>query len=479
MKTQMIVAMILVGASSGAVSVWNDMPDEWREPRDIQQNPIESGSQPPDDEYRLQEGYRLELVLGELTYPTSVAFATNGTVYVTEAGYSHGPSTAIPRILEVTDPGSWRELARLPDGPLTGLTFHEGQLYTIGGRAPASVWQVDPETGDVDEILTGLPVWGRHFTSGLAFDDDGRLHFGVSDPTNSGVLGTDDFFTYVYLSIFPEARSIPCLDLTIRGTPFQTSNPFDPDPKANTTTSPFHRFAARGDFTERIEATQPPGCNGAIFRLEENRTVSLVASGLRSITGLGFDPEGELLALELGMQASGSRPVKAPCDALWEIEQGSWYGFPDHTCGVPVTSPNVDPVNRSSPSQVLVESPEFNATPVHEFTAGTQPHGFDFAPAGSEFAEQLFVPLYGSYFTYPPKGHKVVRVDLESGQEEDFYVNQSPGIQGTAPDRPYSVAFAPDGSLYLVDFGELMTTTKVIHPSALTGGLWRITTEEE
>lgn len=42
-------------------------------------------------------GYRVELVVDELTFPSGVAFGNKGETYVVETGYSYGEKLTTPR----------------------------------------------------------------------------------------------------------------------------------------------------------------------------------------------------------------------------------------------------------------------------------------------------------------------------------------------------------------------------------------------
>ena len=71
----------------------------------------------------------------------------------------------------------------------------------------------------------------------------------------------------------------------------------------------------------------------------DGSNLELVAWGLRNPYGLAFLPDGRLLALDLGINDRGSRPVGDAPSCLYEIRAGSWYGWPDFAAGVPVTHP--------------------------------------------------------------------------------------------------------------------------------------------
>jgi len=434
---------------------------------------------PPPDEYTVAPGHFLAPVATGLTFPTAVHITDDGRVYVAESGHSPGPALALPRILQIGPLGAKSVVALLPDAPITGLSEHGGLLYAIGGRGPASIWSVDPATGKVDTVLTGLPVWGHHYTSSITFDQQGRMYFAVGSPTNSGIVGLDDYHTEGYLSIFPEARDLPCQDLTLAGAAEDTANPFDPDPRARVVTGAYHRFGEPGTPGEALpsalDLAHGQFCTGALYRANADGShLELLASGLRDVHAIVVRLTGEVLANDRGMAPSGSRPVKPACDAVWQVQPGAWYGFPDYTCGVAATDPSRWAPEHDPPTRVLAKDPvppttvPWHKLPPYENVAGmAEAKASTLAPPGT-----IVAALEGSFFQDPPVGHKIVAI--EGSGERPLYVNLKPGPEGTAPERPVGLAFAPDGSLYFTDFGNLYTTTKSYHPSALTGGLWRI-----
>ena len=68
-------------------------------------------------------------------------------------------------------------------------------------------------------------------------------------------------------------------------------------------------------------------CTAAVMRCDaEGDGLELVAWGLRNAFGLGFLPDGRLLAVDQGADDRGSRPVGNAPDTLFEVHQGGWYG---------------------------------------------------------------------------------------------------------------------------------------------------------
>src|SRR5579859_4880119 len=175
----------------------------------------------PDFEYELEAGFRLERLLGGLTFPTSVAFDDAGRVYVVDGGFAYGPTFTPARILRLpaewqpgTDGADAAEVAEVVGGeglvgPVTGIAFHDGQLY-VAHRERVSIVE---EGGTLRDVLVGLPSLGDYQNNKLAFGPDGKLYFGQGTATNSGVVGLDNH-RYGWLRRNPAFCDIPAYDVT-------------------------------------------------------------------------------------------------------------------------------------------------------------------------------------------------------------------------------------------------------------------------
>jgi hypothetical protein len=136
------------------------------------------------------EGFRVEVVISNLTYPTSVEFDDTGNMFVAEAGYSYGDSSVTPRILQISRDGIVTAIAQGPvlSGPINDLLWHNGWMY-VSHRGKIST--LEPE-GRVRDLVTGLPSEGDHHNNQLTVGPDGKIYFGQGTATNSGVVGPDN-----------------------------------------------------------------------------------------------------------------------------------------------------------------------------------------------------------------------------------------------------------------------------------------------
>jgi len=437
----------------------------------------------------LPEGYRIELVARDLTFPTGVTFDEQGRPYVVEAGYSYGEAWTTSRLLRVEHEGRLTEIVRGErSGPWTGVTYHEGSFYIAqGGQLQGG--RIVRVTGDgrMAALIEGLPGMGDHHTNGPVVGPDGWIYFGQGTATNSAVVGRDNF-QFGWLKRFPEFHDTPGQDITLRGVNYRSENPFKPG-GGEAVTGAFVPFGTPTTAGQRIAAALP--CTGAVMRVRPNgNQLELVAWGFRNPFGLAFSPDGKLYVTDNMYDDRGSRPVQGAGDLLWEIQPGvTWYGWPDFHGGRPVNAGDLYRGTFESPPRLLLaERPNQPPEPVVMLAVHSSSDGLDFSrnPAfgyvGEAFIAQLGDETPTTGKTYGPVGFKVVRVNVREGTIYDFAVNKgkkngpASTLESGGLERPVAARFDPAGTaLYVVDFGVLIHQDGGAQPVQGTGVLWRIT----
>jgi glucose/arabinose dehydrogenase len=164
-------------------------------------------------------GYRAEVILTDLTYPTSVEFDDQGTTYVAESGYIYGDDIAPARIIRLLSNGATETVADNLEAPVTDLLWHGGRLY-VSHRGKISVVESD----GVRDLVTGLPSLGDHHNNQLAVGPDGMLYVGQGTATNSGVVGLDNF-KMGWLGRYPEVHDLSPKDIRLSDQAFETPDP--------------------------------------------------------------------------------------------------------------------------------------------------------------------------------------------------------------------------------------------------------------
>jgi glucose/arabinose dehydrogenase len=142
-------------------------------------------------------------------------------------------------------------------------------------------------------------------------------------------------------------------------------------------------------------------------------------------------PTGQLWATNNGMDERGSRPVEGDPDAMFQINRGDWYGWPDYSIGRPVNQEEFE-VDGVIPQLVLAEHP-----PLSDFAEGfaffdehVSANKFDFSSSSDfKFEGDAFVAETGSIpgGSGAPdlRGYRVTRVDMDNGDVSVFMDNRS------------------------------------------------------
>jgi glucose/arabinose dehydrogenase len=432
----------------------------------------------------LPPGYVAEVVTTGFTAPVHVCFDPDGMAYVTESGHK---SDAPPRIHRVDPATGERTLvADLEDrwnrtGAATGAAWHDGSLVVANTD---TLLRVDPGTGSVQELVTGLPGLGDHQANHPIAGPDGRIYWGQGCVTNLGVVGADNF-GYEWLATHPEHCDVPGGDVELAGRNFDVPDVLG-NPLRSVRSGAFVPFGTPTTAGQVVRGQ--PRASGAILSCApDGSDLRVVAWGLRNPYGLAVAPDGRLYATEHGSDERGARFIIGDPDDLYEISEGAWYGWPDFASGIRLDDPRWGEGGKGR-EPVLARFPDPEPPkPIASFEVHAGANGLAFsADEAFGFAGQAFVALFGDLAPVTtarqvvPAGFKIVRVDVRTGSISDFAVNR---IQGPASklfhggfERPSHCAFGPDGALYVVDFGEIKIAPEKggIRMKQGTGALWRI-----
>lgn len=423
-------------------------------------------------DYFLESGYRLEKVISGLTFPTVITFDDQENMYIVEAGYAYGAEPGEGKIISIGANGEKREVVGGFSGPVTGLVWHDGYFYVAEGATGkkadpgcGTITRVSPD-GTKEVIVKNLRSCGDHFTGDIKVGPDNMLYFTVGTATNSGVVGTDNL---AWVKQHPQFHDVPARDYVLRGENFLTKNPLDSEEEV-TETGAFKPFGVSSKEGEVIKGNLY--ANGVIYRCGlDGSELQVYADGFRNPFGLEFSPfNGKLFVTDNGADNRGSRPIKEDWDNFWEVKQNGWYGWPDFYSGLPVTSPHFQVEGKSKPSFLLKNHPKLASQPIVRFEPHSSSNKFSFSTnVDFGFVGEAFVGQLGGMGG--KRGLKVVRVDIETGQIRDFYINYKGLEIEDGPKRPVGATFNPKGDiLYVVDFGLMGPREK----SAGTGALWRI-----
>ncbi len=406
-----------------------------------------------------------------LDFPTSVAKGSDGALYVAESGLAFGGAAPGGRIVRIGGDGRCETMLDGLAAPVTGLTAQGEGFYISEGGAPGRISRWAPGARR-ETILDGLPGGGNYHTNMVAVGADGWLYFGQGAMTNSGVVGADAI-DLAWLRRLQHPVDIPGHDIVLAGAVFETADPREEGARASTAAfAPFGDAAASG---ARISGSLP--CTAAVMRCRpDGSSLELVAWGLRNPFGLGFLPDGRLIATDQGADDRGSRPIGHAPDLLFEVRPGAWYGWPDYVGGVPVTDPGFRPARGPQPAFLLaghehLPPPE---APLFAFAVNAAATKFAALPAGApRWPGQLVVAIFGDEKPMtapagPRVGRGLLRLDPNGWSAHPLELGPF--------DRPIDVV-ADDGgaSLLVLDFGHFeMREAGALDARAGTGRLWKL-----
>lgn len=410
-----------------------------------------------------------EAVSEGLDFPTSAAFDDGGVLYAAESGLPFGGARPGGRIVRIGSDGSRTTALGGLRAPVNGLAWHNGGFYISEGGFPGRISRWAPG-GERHTVLDGLPGRGNYHTNMVAVGPDGWLYFSQGAMTNAGVVGLDAY-DLAWLKQLPHPFDIPGLNITLAGEVFVTGNPFAPGEQA--VTAAFAPFGDAGASRATIPGRVP--CTAAVMRCRpDGSDLSLVAWGLRNAYGLGFLPDGRLIAVEQSADERGSRPIGNAPDCLYVVEPGAWYGWPDFISGRPVTDPQFRPQRGAEPRFILANHDRLPppARPVMEFAVNAGATKFAVLPPAGRWPGQIAVALFGDEkpITAPvgPKvGRGLVRIDPRDWSQHSLAAGPF--------SRPIDVVAAPDGGLLVVDFGRFeMLGQGRLEATAGSGKLWKV-----
>lgn len=446
-------------------------------------------------------GYRAEVVLAGLSFPTAIEFAPDGTVFVAEGGSTWPTRPYMPaRLLSLSPTGQLDALAIEGLGGPRGMAWRDGQLYvSLKGGYEMRVVKYDLATRERSIVISGVPSGGWHEPGGPVFGPDGMMYFGQGSVSLHGAVESEGFT--VDIAKHPAARDVPGQDVTLTGENVWSRDPTTVYPYY-ARTGPFKPFGTPAEAGEVVRGET--FCSTCIMRARpDGSDPELLAWGVRNPWGMAFDEAGDLYVADLCMEEKGDRAVAEDVSKIWHIRKArepfgsvatpDWYGFPDIAGdGLPVWHETHLP-HRGVPAKPLLQDPPPWAGPAAYLS---EPHAafgkMDFCRSDAfGHRGQMFLCQFGTYYplnTVRPesrdRGFNLLRVDVATGQAETFAHNRHPGPAtehgSGGMERPVDCRFHPDGrSLYVLDFGRHVAYRSTVVAYARTGVLWRITRDQE
>lgn len=176
--------------------------------------------------FSVPQGYKVEKVVGNLTYPTALTWDNTGKMYVAEAGGGLNPEQLAPsRILRV-EAGKTTPVVTLSDqgvfASVVGLTFHNGAFYFTHRAQGDLTGAVSKATmdGAVTQVFKGIiDSQAEHQINDIKVGPDGRMYVAVGLAGNAGVI---DASVAPWVMANPTLRPTACQDIVLTGRNFRT-----------------------------------------------------------------------------------------------------------------------------------------------------------------------------------------------------------------------------------------------------------------
>ena len=420
----------------------------------------------------LPPGYKVDVFTEGLSTPISMLFTDEGDMYVAESGADTGNG----KVLRLSNDG-FELVAEGFNPPLTGINYLDGNIY-VSHRGFVTIIKPD---GTKEDIVSGLPSFGDHHNNQVDFGPDGKMYFGQGTATNSAVVGLDNG----WIEEYPFFHDYPGSDIMLIGENFMTKNiqsASEDDYACTGAYSPFGVTVTPDEMVKGIIRS-----SGSILRANlDGSDLELVCWGLRNPFRLKFDRCHRLFSTNHGIDVRGSRPIDNSPDEFHNITPGKWYGWPDYTGGLPVTLPQFNPEDGPQPEFLIANHPMLPPKPFTTFTPHAAVMGFDYSYNENFGANgDVYIAEYGSNAPgttggkpLPGVGHRISKVDMETGEVTNFADNKS-GFAASYTgeggfERPIDVVFGPDNAMYVVDFAvTLPDNPGAFYPE--TGVIWKIT----
>lgn len=422
------------------------------------------------EDINIRPGYQIEVYASGFDAPSSIDFTDDGSLLIAESGFISGK----PRILILKD-GTFRVAAEGFRTPISGVTYHEGDIY-ISHRGYVTLLRQD---GTLQNLITGLPSNGDFGNSNVVFGPEGKMYFGQGTITNSGVVGIDN----AWIPERPFLCDRPGSYIMLNGQNYIAPNIMVSGEELAYTGA----FSAFGEPNNPYEVRKGvTKASGSILRANTDGTgLEMLAWGFRFPSYVRFDHTNRLFVANIGCENRGSRPVVNAPDEFHVLVPGNWYGWPDFAGGEPLTNSRFIPEGRRPLDFLMSNHPSQPPRPYAVFPTDSNIMGFDFdygdfGPYGhayiAEFGRASHL-MDGEVTPYTGFGYRVSEIDMLSGGVSTFAINKS-GFSASLTreggfGRPVDVHFGPDRAMYVLDLGiNAIDNPNVYYPG--TGVIWRI-----
>ena len=294
------------------------LPTSYASAEDLQHLPTPGRPRVDPSDVVVPNGYRVEVLVAGLSFPTGMGFAEDGTLFILEGGSVWPTRPYLPaRVLRLHPDGTLDVFTEEQIAGPRGVVARDGFVYVSSkGGYHSRITRYDQETGgDANVIVDGLPDGGWHEPGGPVFGPDGLLYFAQGSVSQNGVVQPHGFM--VDFARHLTAHDIPGQDVTLTGNNIDTADPTAPYPHL-TLTGAFKPFGTPCREGEVIEGRLK--CSSGVWRSKpDGSEMELLAWGIRNPYGMAFSEDGELYVSDNDFEETGERAVKGDPDRVWHI----------------------------------------------------------------------------------------------------------------------------------------------------------------
>jgi glucose/arabinose dehydrogenase len=305
-----------------------------------------------------------------------------------------------------------------------------GDFVYVTRPEPGDVLRLADTDGDgtADERATVASGWP--LVHGIAFRND-QVYLATPNQVLLASVGADGGFgaPEVIIADLPDGGQHPLRTLGI--------SPTD------------QLFISVGSTCDACADSNPENATLLVAALD-GATRSTFARGLRNTIGFGWQPiTNALWGMDHGSDWRGN---DTPPEELNTIVEGADYGWP-YCYGDRI----VDPVIQDPPGSTKEAYCASTRGPILSTQAHKAPIGLTFYSGTSfpsEYRDDAFIAMHGSWNRFPPTGYEVVRLVFENGvpqRFEDFVTGFLIEDGAATFGRPAGITVAPDGSLLFSD----------------------------
>lgn len=218
-------------------------------------------------------------------------------------------------ITKITDEGKVLKSIKNRGFSIEDIEIKGERIYIL---SKDKLYSLNLNGDDKKEIVKDIPFGDDLDRKLLGKDND--IYLSIGTFTNSGIAEESEFFE-------EKKKDLSPIDLKLKGINYGKKN-----------TGAFKEFGDSSKEGEKINKSKIG--NASLIKIDVNKEkIETFASGIKDIKGIDYKANGEIYAAVSGMKNEGDRPVLRDSDYIYNLKEGSWYGWPDFSGGDPISSP--------------------------------------------------------------------------------------------------------------------------------------------